>query len=97
MFILDVKLPDLDGFALHKRLMQRGGLEEIVFVTGHGHIPMGVQAMKNGAVDFLPKPFDDEVLLRAVSQAIARSCERWQRREETSRIRARLAKLTPRR
>jgi FixJ family two-component response regulator len=94
--VLDVQLPGLDGFTLHKHLMQRGRLEEIIFITGHGDIAMGVQAMKNGAVDFLPKPFSDEALLQAVLQALARSAQNWQAREGTARIRARLATLTPR-
>jgi FixJ family two-component response regulator len=67
-----------------------------VFITGHGDIPMGIQAMKRGAIDFLPKPFEDEALLTAVGQALARSAENWRKRDEVAQIRARIATLTPR-
>lgn len=94
--VLDVRLPGLDGLALQRRLLEGGRTEQIVFITGHGDIPMGIQAMKRGAIDFLPKPFDDEALLAAVAQALARSAEYWQKRDEIAQIRARLATLTPR-
>ena len=71
-------------------------MEQIVFITGHGDIPMGIEAMKGGAVDFLPKPFGDDELLFAVAQALTRSAEDWQQRGEVVESRARLAKLTPR-
>jgi FixJ family two-component response regulator len=94
--VLDVRLPGLDGLALQRQLVERGRLEQIVFITGHGDIPMGIQAMKRGAVDFLPKPFDDEALLSAVGQALGRSAETWRRRDELAQIRARISMLTPR-
>jgi len=94
--VLDVRLPGLDGLALQWQLAERGRLEQIVFITGHGDIPMGIQAMKRGAIDFLPKPFDDEALLSAVGQALARSAETWRRRDELAQIRARISALTPR-
>jgi len=94
--VLDVRLPGLDGLALQRQLAERGRLEQIVFITGHGDIPMGIQAMKRGAIDFLPKPFDDEALLSAVGQALGRSAETWRRRDELAQIRARISALTPR-
>jgi FixJ family two-component response regulator len=94
--ILDVQLPGLDGLALQRQLAERSGIEQIVFITGHGDIPMGIQAMKRGAVDFLLKPFEDEPLLSAVGQALARSAENWRRRDEVAQVRARIATLTPR-
>jgi two-component system, LuxR family, response regulator FixJ len=94
--VLDVRLPGLDGLALQRQLLEGGRTEQIVFITGYGDIPMGIQAMKRGAIDFLPKPFDDEALLKAVEQALARSAEQWQKRDEMAQIRARLATLTPR-
>lgn len=94
--VLDVRLPGLDGLALQRQLAERGRTEQIVFITGHGDIPMGIQAMKRGAVDFLPKPFDDQALLDAVGQALARSTENWRRRDEVAQIRAQIATLTPR-
>jgi FixJ family two-component response regulator len=94
--VLDVLLPNLDGFALQRELAERGTMEQIVFITGHGDIPMSVRAMKGGAVDFLPKPFSAEALLDAVAQALARSAENWRQRGEVTQIRARIATLTPR-
>ena len=94
--VLDVRLPGLDGLTLHRQLAKRGRMEQIVFITGYGDIPMGVQAMKRGAVDFLPKPFEDEALLSAVAQALARSVANWQTHDEEAQIRARIAMLTPR-
>jgi two-component system, LuxR family, response regulator FixJ len=94
--VLDVRLPGLDGLALQRQLLEGGRTEQIVFITGYGDIPMGIQAMKRGAIDFLPKPFDDEALLKAVQQALARSAEHWQKRDEMAQIRARIATLTPR-
>ena len=94
--VLDVQLPGLDGLALQRQLTEEGRMEQIVFITGHGDIPMGIDAMKRGAVDFLPKPFRDDELLSSVTQALARSAADWQQRGEVVESRARLAKLTPR-
>jgi FixJ family two-component response regulator len=94
--VLDVRLPGLDGLALQRQLMEEGRIEQIVFITGHGDIPMGIRAMKRGAVDFLPKPFTDDELLSAVAQALTRSAEHWKQRGEVAESRARLAELTPR-
>jgi FixJ family two-component response regulator len=69
---LDVSLPDLNGLDLQKRIVDRTDMP-IIFITGHGDVPMTVQAMKAGAVEFLTKPFDDEVLLNAIRSAIERS------------------------
>ena len=87
--VLEVQLPGLDGLALQRQLTEESRMEQIVFVTRHGDLPMGIGAMKRGAVDFLPKPFRDDELLSAVAQALARSAE-------AAESRARLAKLTPR-
>jgi FixJ family two-component response regulator len=94
--VLDVRLPGLDGLGLQQRLAERGRGEQIVFITGHGDIPMGIQAMKRGAVDFLPKPFGDDQLLDAVARALARSTEAVRARGELEAINARLGTLTPR-
>jgi FixJ family two-component response regulator len=87
--VLEVQLPGLDGLALQRRLTQEGRMEQIVFVTRNADISMGIGAMKQGAADFLPKPFRDDELLSAVAQALARSAE-------VAESRARLAMLTPR-
>jgi two-component system, LuxR family, response regulator FixJ len=94
--VLDVRLPGLDGLALQRQLAEKGREEQIVFITGHGDIPMVISAMKRGAVDFLPKPFSDDELLTAVAQALARSAEHRQQRSDVVENRERLAKLTPR-
>jgi FixJ family two-component response regulator len=94
--ILDIRMPELSGLDLQETLARQSRDEQIVFITGHADVPMSVHAMKAGAVDFLPKPFDNEALLRAVDHALARSAERhWQRLERNS-LRSRVDKLTPR-
>jgi len=94
--VLDVDLPGTSGIELSRDLARRPVPIPIVFITGHGDIPMGVQAMKNGAVDFLPKPFDESALLDAVDRAIARDVESRERRREVAVARDLLARLTPR-
>jgi FixJ family two-component response regulator len=70
--VLDVRMPGQSGLELYEVLTTAGHAIPVIFITGHGDIPMAVRAIKAGAVDFLPKPFDDEVLLEAVRQALAR-------------------------
>jgi FixJ family two-component response regulator len=94
--VLDVQMPGLGGLALQQQLTEEGRTEQVVFITGHGDIPMGIGVMKRGAIDFLPKPFTDDELLSAVAQALARSAEDCRQRIEVLENRARLAKLTPR-
>lgn len=94
--ILDLAMPGLDGLQMQQALAGRGSVLAIVFLTGHGDIPKSVQAMKQGAIDFLIKPVGDEDLLRAVRHAIAR-CETAHRElSENAEIARRLATLTPR-
>jgi FixJ family two-component response regulator len=94
--VLDVRMPRLSGFDLQKELSRLGAKIPIIFITGHGDIPMSVNAMKAGAVDFLTKPFRDQEMLDAVIRALERDLER--RREEHSNldIRARFESLTSR-
>jgi FixJ family two-component response regulator len=94
--ILDVRLPGLDGLELQKMLAERKSAPPIVFITGHGDIPMSVRAMKAGAVDFLAKPFSDESLLNAVAQAVEKSRQEKARSLDIANIQERLLKLTPR-
>jgi FixJ family two-component response regulator len=83
--ILDVSLPGISGLDFQQQLLGAGRLIPIIFVTGHGDIPMSVKAMKSGAVEFLPKPFGDQDLLNAVEQALARdSISRREHAEITS-------------
>lgn len=94
--ILDVRLPDLDGLELQARLGAEGLLMPIVFITGHGDLPMGVKAMKAGAVDFLSKPFQPRHLLDAVHSALERDRKESGLRGEAGRTKALMALLTPR-
>jgi FixJ family two-component response regulator len=93
--VLDVGLPGLDGLELQRKLAGRTELP-IIFITGNGDVPMTVQAMKAGAVEFLTKPFDDDVLLAAIGSAIERSREALQRGAELQALQQRYAALTPR-
>lgn len=93
--ILDVSLPQLDGLGLQQILTARHEMP-IIFITGHGDIPMTVQAMKAGAVEFLTKPIDDEALLNAIRNAIERSKATLGNDAELHELRARWNSLTPR-
>ena len=94
--VLDVRLPGLSGLELQQRLAAGDLAMPIIFITGHGDIPMSVQAMKAGAVDFLPKPFRDQDLLDAIHQALARDRAAHEQRANMAALRRRFATLTPR-
>lgn len=94
--LLDVQLPTMDGLELQAALNAAGISLPIVFMTGHGSIQMGVQAMKSGAVDFLPKPFDAEALQAAVAAAIARDRARAEAENVLEQAQALIDMLTPR-
>ena len=93
--VLDVSLPDLNGLDLQKRLAGRNDMP-IIFITGYGDVPMTVQAMKAGAVEFLMKPFHDETLLAAIRQAIARSRATLDQEQGVKALRERYASLSRR-
>jgi FixJ family two-component response regulator len=94
--LLDVRMPGPSGLELQQALMKRGNAPAIVFLTGHGDIPMSVRAMRAGAVDFLTKPVKKDALLQAVEMALARHAELSVRRDEIRVIRSRFEALTPR-
>lgn len=94
--ILDVSLPGMNGLDFQQQLTNAGLQIPIIFITGHGDIPMTVKAMKSGAVEFLTKPFDDQDLLDAVQQALARDSVARQERAELAALRGRYDTLTPR-
>jgi FixJ family two-component response regulator len=94
--VLDVAMPELNGLELQQRLTQAGVLLPIVFLTGHGDIPMSVQAIKVGALDFLTKPVKDVDLLRAVRAALQRAAEQRESIMEAALLRQRYSVLTPR-
>ena len=94
--LTDVRMPDIDGLALQRRLCALGNRLPVIVMTGHGDVPIAVEALKTGAADFLEKPFDDEHLLRAVRDALQASETDREKRGATEAVRARLATLTPR-
>lgn len=94
--VLDLRMPGLTGMELQVRLRELQSPLAIVFITGHGDIPTSVRAMKGGAVDFLPKPFDDTQLLDAVGRAIERTQQDQKTFEERATLQARFATLTAR-
>jgi FixJ family two-component response regulator len=94
--ILDVSLPGMSGLDFQQKLRDVGLQIPIIFVTGYGDIPMTVKAMRSGAVEFLTKPFEDQALLDAVQQALARDSATRQERSELAVLRERYDKLTPR-
>jgi FixJ family two-component response regulator len=94
--VLDVSLPDLNGLDLQQRVATDRPDMPIIFITGHGEIPMSVRAMKAGAVEFLTKPFGDDVLLNAIRDALERSESLVAREAEIRALRDRYESLSPR-
>jgi FixJ family two-component response regulator len=94
--VLDIRLPGMSGLDFQHELAKAGIHLAIVFITGHGDIPMTVRAMKAGAVEFLTKPFRDQDLLDAIQQGLERDRIRWAQEAELGTLRARFESLTPR-
>jgi FixJ family two-component response regulator len=94
--VLDIRLPGISGLEFQRELAEANIKIPIVFITGHGDIPMTVRAMKAGAVEFLPKPFRDQDLLDAIHVGLERDRERRQQDTEAARLRNNLESLTPR-
>jgi FixJ family two-component response regulator len=94
--ILDVRLPGMSGLDLQAQFLRGRADLAIVFITGHGDIPMSVRAMKAGAVEFLTKPLGDDEVIEAVEQALRRVRERSDEREDLVELRGRYKSLTPR-
>src|SRR5215467_6272588 len=94
--LLDISLPGLNGLELQKRIADQRNDIPIIFITGHGDVPKTVQAMKAGAVEFLTKPFNDEVLLKAIRQALERSRLALAQEAEMQELQKHYASLTPR-
>lgn len=94
--VLDVAMPGLNGLELQQGLLASGHELPVIFLTGHGDIPMSVQAMKRGAVDFLTKPVNDDDLLKAIHVAFEQDRLQRQARDAVAEIRQRVASLTPR-
>jgi two-component system, LuxR family, response regulator FixJ len=94
--VLDVRMPGMSGLELQEELNRRGAIVPVIFITGHGDIPMAVEAMQHGAFDFLQKPFRDQDLIDRIQKAITRDAENRAQLLEKDRIRARYESLTPR-
>ena len=94
--VLDIRLPGMSGLELQRELMAANNLIPIIFITGHGDIPMSVRAMKAGAVEFLPKPFSDQDLLHAIQLAIKRDGKALKERLQVAELRSCYGLLTPR-
>lgn len=94
--LLDVRMPGMSGLELQDELNRRGVVLPVIFITGHGDVPMAVEAMQRGAFDFLQKPFRDDDLAERIRRALARDRELRAAIGEKSQIRTRLGRLTPR-
>ena len=94
--VLDVRLPGMSGLELQSKLNEMGAQIPIIFITGHGDIPMSVKAMKSGAVEFLTKPFRDQDLIDAIQHALKNSSETRQEQNEVAQLKQRYANLTAR-
>jgi RNA polymerase sigma factor (sigma-70 family) len=94
--VLDIRMPGMSGLELQQQLNLRGAVVPVIFMTGHGDIPMAVEAMQHGAFDFLQKPFRDQDLLDRIQRAIVKDAELRQSLGEHARIKTYLDSLTPR-
>jgi FixJ family two-component response regulator len=94
--VLDVRMPELDGLELQRQLAARGSRLPIIIVTGHGDVPMAVQALRSGALDFIQKPFDSKALLQRIHEAIDIDARIRGQRTDRAEIESRLARLSPR-
>ncbi|MGQ0741085.1 MAG: response regulator FixJ [Alphaproteobacteria bacterium] len=94
--IADVRMPEMDGLELQQELVNRAAQLAVIIITGHGDVPLAVRAMKAGAIDFIEKPFDDEVLLASVRRALGEGLRARQDTALAHLARLRIAELTPR-
>ena len=93
--VLDMRMPEISGLELQEKMTRAGILLPIIFISGHGTVPMSVRAMKAGALDFLQKPFDEQDLLEAVYRALDRCRQEKAAREKREEVEARIRSLTP--
>jgi FixJ family two-component response regulator len=94
--ILDIRMPGMSGLELQLELNKRGAVIPVIFITGHGDVPMAVEAMRLGAFDFVQKPFRDQELIDRVQQALGRDAETRRDLQEDTQAKSRLESLTPR-
>jgi two-component system response regulator FixJ len=94
--VTDLRMPDIDGIELLKRLRAADAMLPAIMVTGHGDIQMAVEAMKNGAIDFIEKPFSDEVLIESITRAVERAAAETRSASATEQVKQRIATLSDR-
>jgi len=94
--VLDIRMPGLGGLELQEKLLENGSSLPVIFITGHGDVPMAVEAMQKGAVDFIQKPFRDQELLDRIAEALKTDEKRRSARDEKAEVSARIEKLTNR-
>jgi two-component system, LuxR family, response regulator FixJ len=94
--LLDVRMPEMSGLDVQRELNRRGAMIPVLLITGHGDVPMAVQAMKDGAFEFLQKPFRDQELIDGINRALRRDAENRQTQERNAEVNRRVATLTPR-
>lgn len=94
--VLDVRMPGMSGIELQERLVARKATIPIIFITGHGDVPMAVHALRTGAVDFIQKPFSDQALLDRIQQALAQHLREQKKSARKGTLREKIARLTPR-
>ncbi|MTW17888.1 response regulator [Rhodoplanes serenus] len=94
--VADVRMPGMSGLALHEELVRRGSVMPVIIITGHGDVPMAVRAMRTGAIDFIEKPLNNQVLIERIDEALRLATTRHAAAQEIGAIRARLATLTTR-
>jgi two-component system response regulator FixJ len=94
--VSDIRMPDIDGLELQEQLIQKNINIPIIFITGHGEVPMAIRAMKAGAIEFLTKPFNDQILLDTIQRGIKKDIEQHKNQDSRGKIASRIERLTPR-
>ena len=94
--VLDVRMPEMSGLELHEKLLSMHSTLPIIFITGHGDVPMAVSALKKGAIDFIEKPFNDQEMVKLIRTALAEDLKRHDARRQEAEAQRRIEGLTPR-